>query len=130
MNQLSMTLLGVCVTLSLSLAGCSGDDDDDSGSGGTGGSSAGTGGHGGSSGTGGTSSTAGTGGSNAFDADQFCSDLCECVGQNNGDAVACAGGCPDDVAGGATREICADRLNAAEDGVEACVPVCDALPSR
>jgi len=129
MNKLATTLLCTALTLSLGLAGCSGDDDDSGSNAGTGGSGAGTSGKGGSSGTGGTSN-AGTGGSSAFSATQFCADLCDCVGENGGDQAACAGGCPDDVAGGATREVCEERLNAAEDGVEQCVPVCSALPSR
>jgi len=129
MKKLATTALGVGLALTLTLTGCSGGDDDDTGAAGTGGSGAGASSQGGSSGTGGTSS-GGTGGSSAFSVTKFCADLCDCVGENGGDQAACAGGCPDDVEGGATREVCAERLNAAEDGVDACVPVCDALPSR
>jgi hypothetical protein len=132
MNKLTTTLFYTGLTLSLGLTGCSGDDDDTGSSAGTSGASAGTSGtsgKGGSSGMGG-GNMGGSSGESAFSVEQFCADLCDCVGDNGGDQAACASGCPDDVEGGATREVCADRLNAAEDGVDACVPVCDALPSR
>jgi hypothetical protein len=111
------------------LAACGGDDDDGStesngGSSGTSGSSTG-----GTGATGGTSSTGGTSGSGgSFDAARFCADLCGCVGTNGGDGEACTDACPDDVAGGATRADCEGALDDAEEGVDACIPVCAALP--
>jgi hypothetical protein len=47
---------------------------------------------------------------------------------NGGDQGACADGCPADVASGATKADCEGALRGAEDGVDACVPVCAALP--
>jgi hypothetical protein len=83
----------------------------------------------GAAGVGGVSDAGAGGSSGEFDAEQFCADLCDCVGKNSGDEAACDTNCPE-VATTGTQQSCATALIDAEDGVEACVPVCDALPSE
>jgi hypothetical protein len=83
---------------------------------------------GGVPGAGGDFAAAGAAGSASFDAAEFCVGLCDCVGDNGGNQPACEDSCPSQIAGGATREQCEAGLIDSEEGVDACIPVCAALP--